>query len=71
MFFARGERAALIIAMIIFAIVGLFQLWRALIQLPVIVGDLPVPPWLSIVVGIITLGMAAWLGTVLKRHRST
>lgn len=69
MFSDRKERMGLVIASIIFAVGGLVQLWRAFGQVPVTFGATVVPIWLSFIVGVIALGMAFWLFSILRHHR--
>ncbi len=70
MFSDKNERLALMIATCIFTFLGLFQLWRAFAQIPVVVGALMVPIWPSLVVGLAALFMAFWLGSIWRHHRS-
>ena len=69
MFREKNERLALVISTAIFGILGLFQLFRALAQVPVSVGDQAVPAWVSIIIGMAALTMAFWLGKILRDHR--
>lgn len=68
MFTEKSERLALLIATIIFGLLGVFQLFRAVAGIAVTVGTFSVPLWASVVVGCIALFMAFWFGG-LARHR--
>ena len=65
----KNERNCLIIATVVFGLIGMVQLWRAFAGLAIDVGGQAVPLWLSGVVGIFALFLAFWMGTILRRHR--
>jgi hypothetical protein len=50
-----------ILAAVIFAIIAILQLVRALIGWPVTVGNITVPIWLSWIAAIVAAGLA-WFG---------
>jgi len=71
MFSERNERLALVIATVIFGVLGVFQLYRAATGLTVVVGGTMLPVWPSFLVGCAALFMAFWLGGCLRHHKPT
>lgn len=69
MVFEKKERLTLGAASLLFALIGLFQLWRAFAQVPVVVAGNAVPIWPSFLVGAIGLFMAFMLCKVMRHHR--
>jgi len=65
----RNERLGLLTSVIIFGLVGIVQLWRALAHVSLQFGGHAVPIWLSAIVGVLALLMAFWLGAILRRSR--
>ncbi len=65
-----NERLGLSIAMVIFALVALVQMYRALTGLSLELGDYSLPSWFSVIAGIGALLMSFWMGAELrKRHQ--
>jgi hypothetical protein len=65
----KNERLGLLLATGIFALMAVVQLCRAASGMPVVLGSVAVPIWLSVVVGILMLMMSYWMGVILNRHR--
>ncbi len=65
----RTERLGLLAATVIFALVAIGQLWRAFANVPVNFGGHLIPPWVSVAVGLVALGMAFLMGTLLRNRR--
>ena len=45
---------------VVFAFIALAQLTRALVGLPLQVGDVPIPVWVSFAAAAVTAGLAIW-----------
>jgi len=69
MFSTKNERSALLVSLVIFAIAGLMQLYRGFAQIPVTFNGHAVPTWPSLLVGVLLLAMAFWMGVLLKHRR--
>lgn len=65
----RFERLGLLVSTIIFALVAIAQFWRALANVPVDFGGHLIPVWASLLVGLVALAMAFWMGVLLKNRR--
>ena len=65
----KNERICLVLATVIFALIGSIQLWRAFAGTALDVGGQSVPLWISAAVGLFALFMAFWMGTIVRRHR--
>ena len=65
----KKERLGMLLATIIFAVIGIVQFVRAFSGMPMDFNGQAVPIWASLIVGGIALGMAAWMGTIFRRHR--
>jgi hypothetical protein len=64
-----NERLGLLVSMIIFGLIGLVQLWRALAGVSVEFGGHSIPLWFSALIGLAALAMACWMGAILRRNR--
>jgi hypothetical protein len=64
----KNDRLGLILAAVIFGLVGLVQLLRALAGVPVELAGYSVPIWPSLVVGTAALFMSFWMRAILQ-HR--
>jgi hypothetical protein len=65
----KNSRMGLLLAVIIFGLIAMLQLWRAFAGVSVEFGGHFVPIWLSVVVGVAALLMSFWMGLILRRHR--
>ncbi len=54
---------------VIFGFLAVAQLVRAVNQVPVQIGTLEVPIWVSWIVGVLASGMCAWAFASLKKGR--
>ncbi len=64
----KNDRLGLILAAVIFGLVGVVQLLRALTGAPVELAGYSVPIWPSLIVGIAALFMSFWMRAILG-HR--
>jgi hypothetical protein len=69
LFSNRNERSGLLISAVLFALIGIVQLGRALMNVPVTIGHSAIPAWVSLLIGLVSLGMAFWMGMLLKHRR--
>lgn len=51
MLFVKNERLGLLVATVLFGVIGLAQFWRAFAGIPVSFGEQIVPLWVSFIVG--------------------
>jgi hypothetical protein len=65
----KTERVGLLVATVIFGLIGLMQLWRAFSGTPAELGGTAIPIWVSLVVGSMALFMSFWMGQILKHNR--
>jgi hypothetical protein len=63
----KNERVALIVAALVFALLGTLQILRAWFGISVEVDGRSLPVWLSAFVGLGALFMSLWLGAILRR----
>ncbi len=65
----KTERVGLLTAAVIFGIIGVMQLWRALSGIPVAFNGAAIPVWVSLVIGCLALFMSFWMGQILRHNR--
>ena len=65
----KTERIGLLVATVLFGIIGLAQLWRAFSGIPVEFNGNAVPIWVSMVAGCLALFMSFWMGQILRHNR--
>lgn len=65
----KNERLGLLLAVVVFALIGMLQLWRAFAGLSVELDGHSVPLWISAIVGIAALLMAGWMAAILHHNR--
>ncbi len=65
----KSERLGLLVAAVIFGLIAIVQLWRALAGISIEFGGHFVPVWLSVIIGSLALLMSFWMGTILRRNR--
>lgn len=65
----KSERIGLLVATVIFGIIGVAQLWRAFSGVPIAFNGSAVPVWVSLVVGCLALFMSFWMGQILRHNR--
>jgi hypothetical protein len=65
----KSERLGLFLAMVIFALVAMVHLHRALAGLSLELGSYSLPSWFSVVVGICALTFAVWMAAILRTRR--
>ncbi|HEY9715531.1 MAG TPA: hypothetical protein V6C72_18800 [Chroococcales cyanobacterium] len=65
----KNERLGLLLATVIFAIIGCAQLWRGFANIPVQFNGNAIPDWISFVAGSVALVMAFWMNRIMRHHR--
>ncbi|HEY9792204.1 MAG TPA: hypothetical protein V6D22_17500 [Candidatus Obscuribacterales bacterium] len=68
LFTKKSDRVGLIVATVIFALVFLGQLWRLVAHVPVAVNGQVVSQALTVVLAIIALVMAIWMGNIYRHE---
>ena len=66
----KNERTALLISTVLFALFGIAQLWRFFTDTVITFGGRTIPTWPSLLVGLVTIAMAVWLGALVRRRRT-
>lgn len=64
------SRAYCAVSGVVFALVSLLHLWRAVLGLPMTIGMWSVPRSLSVVAGVVTAVLALWALRNLRSDRS-
>ncbi len=64
----KSERFGLFLAMVIFALVAMVHLHRALTGLSFELGTYSLPSWFSVVVGTCALLMSFWMAAILRKR---
>jgi len=62
-----GEKNFILTAAVVFGIVALLHLWRAVSSLPLLIGAWELPVWLSYVAFILAGGLSIWGFRLLKK----
>ena len=65
----KTELVGLLVATVLFGVIGLAQLWRAFSGIPVAFGGAAVPIWISVAAGCLALFMSFWMGQILRHNR--
>jgi hypothetical protein len=65
----KNSRLGLLLAVIIFGLIAMIQLWRAFAGVSIELGGHYVPIWCSAIVGSASLLMCVWMGIILRRVR--
>jgi uncharacterized membrane protein len=65
----KNERLGLLLAVGIFALVAIMQLWRTFAGISLQFGGHSVPIWISAIVGIVALVMSFWMAAIARRIR--
>lgn len=65
----KTGRVGLLVATVIFGIVGIAQLWRAFYGIPIAFNGAAIPLWVSLAVGSLALFMSFWMVQILRHNR--
>ncbi|HNB22270.1 MAG TPA: hypothetical protein PKZ32_07630 [Candidatus Melainabacteria bacterium] len=65
----KSERIGLLLATLLFGIIGIGQLWRAFSGVSVALNGANIPVWVSLVFGCLALFMSFWMGQILRHNR--
>lgn len=65
----KTERVGLLVATVIFGVIGLVQLWRVFTGTTAALGGTTIPVWVSLVMGCLALFMSFWMGQILRHNR--
>jgi uncharacterized membrane protein len=65
----KNERLGLLIAVGIFGLVAIMQLWRTFAGISLQFDGHSVPIWISAIIGIVALVMSFWMAAIARRIR--
>lgn len=65
----KNERLGLLVATVIFTLVGAIQFWRAIAGVPLVFNGTAIPAWVSVIAGIVAWGMAFWMNKIMQHMR--
>ena len=68
LFTKKSDRVGLVVATVIFALVFLGQLWRLVANVPVAVNGHVVSSALTVVLALVALVMAIWMGNIYRHE---